>query len=180
MLQSCVSRCGDYQTCVLCKVFGVTPANKTLCENCPKINNLKSLSELQALQLPTTCQETDDEGCTYYYSYEEKNNITYVYAVENKDCPEGPDVLLIVLAVIGGIVGIGIILLILWKLLTAMVVCKNFSLDANKIEMHRHTQWQLGVTGYVTLSACISTTGRFIKLLSPGEWYLTFSTLAKT
>jgi hypothetical protein len=40
------------------------------------------------------------------------------------DCPEGPDVLLIVLAVIGGIVGIGIILLILWKLLTAMVVCK--------------------------------------------------------
>jgi hypothetical protein len=40
------------------------------------------------------------------------------------DCPEGPDVLLIVLAVIGGIVGIGIILLILWKLLTAMVVRK--------------------------------------------------------
>ena len=40
------------------------------------------------------------------------------------DCPEGPNVLLIVLAVIGGIVGIGIILLILWKLLTAMVVSK--------------------------------------------------------
>ena len=40
------------------------------------------------------------------------------------DCPEGPDVLLIVLAVIGGIVGIGIILLILWKILTLMAVRK--------------------------------------------------------
>lgn len=38
------------------------------------------------------------------------------------ECPEGPDVLTIVLAVIGGIVGIGLILLLLWKLLTAMVV----------------------------------------------------------
>ena len=36
------------------------------------------------VELPTTCQETDDEGCTYYYSYEEKNNITIVYAVESK------------------------------------------------------------------------------------------------
>ncbi|CAB4024402.1 Hypothetical predicted protein, partial [Paramuricea clavata] len=137
---SCAGRCGDYQTCVLCKVFGVTPNNATLCANCPTIEKLSTLAKLQELQLPTTCQETDDEGCTYYYSYQNIKNVTRVYAVENKDCPEGPDVLLIVLAVIGGIVGIGIILLILWKLLTAMVdrrEYQKFEQDRAKSKWHR-------------------------------------------
>jgi hypothetical protein len=40
-------------------------------------------------------------------------------------CPENPDLLVILLGVMGGIVAIGIILLILWKLLTAMVVSIN-------------------------------------------------------
>jgi hypothetical protein len=43
------------------------------------------------------------------------------------DCPEPEEPLaawLIALAVIGGIVGIGIILLILWKILTSMAVRK--------------------------------------------------------
>ena len=36
------------------------------------------------VQLPTICQDTDDEGCTYYYSYKQKDNITNIYVVENK------------------------------------------------------------------------------------------------
>ncbi|CAB4026568.1 Integrin beta-1, partial [Paramuricea clavata] len=91
-------------------------------------------------KLPTTCQETDDEGCTYYYSYINKENMTVVHVVENKDCPEGPDVLLIVLAVIGGIVGIGIILLILWKILTAMAdrrEYQKFEQDRARSKWHK-------------------------------------------
>ena len=36
------------------------------------------------MNLPTTCQETDDDGCTYYYSYETRKNATVVHVVENK------------------------------------------------------------------------------------------------
>ncbi|XP_028399504.1 integrin beta-2-like isoform X1 [Dendronephthya gigantea] len=137
---SCAGRCGDFKTCVLCKVFGVTPSNATLCENCPQMDRVQTLANLRELKLPAECQETDDDGCTYYYTYENKGNKTIVYAVESKDCPEGPDVLLIVLAVIGGIVGIGIILLILWKLLTAMVdrrEYQKFEQDRAKSKWHR-------------------------------------------
>mgnify|MGYP002803633508 FL=1 len=85
------------------------------------IIKLKGLSELQDLQLPTICQETDDEGCTYYYSYKQKHNISNIYVVENKECPEGPDILLIVLAVVGGTAGIGLTIWNLWILRTAVV-----------------------------------------------------------
>ncbi|XP_046846102.1 integrin beta-1-B-like [Xenia sp. Carnegie-2017] len=137
---SCGGRCGDFKTCVLCKVFDPVPENRTLCDACPSIKELTTLSDLIKEQLPTTCEERDDEGCTYFYSYEEKNNVTTLYVVKTKDCPEGPDVLTIVLAVIGGIVGIGIILLILWKLFTAMVdrrEYQKFEQDRAKSKWHR-------------------------------------------
>ncbi|XP_028399547.1 integrin beta-1-like [Dendronephthya gigantea] len=137
---SCAGRCGDFKTCVLCKVFGVSPSNATLCENCPEIAKVQTLAKLRGLNLPAECQETDNDGCTYYYTYENKGNKTIVHVVESKDCPEGPDVLLIVLAVIGGIVGIGIILLILWKLLIAMVdrrEYQKFERDRAQSKWHR-------------------------------------------
>jgi hypothetical protein len=45
------------------------------------------------------------------------------YTISFTDCPQDPDLLVILIAVMSGIVGIGIILLLLWKLLTSMVVC---------------------------------------------------------
>ena len=89
------------------------------------IIKLKSLSELQDLKLPTICQDTDDEGCTYYYSNEQKDNITNIYVVENKECPEGP-VLLIVLAVVGGTLGIGLTIWNLCVLGAAVVGAREF------------------------------------------------------
>ena len=44
------------------------------------------------------------------------------------ECPEGPDVLLIVLAVVGGTLGIGLTIWNLYLLHTAVVVRKNFLL----------------------------------------------------
>ena len=44
------------------------------------------------------------------------------------ECPEGPDILLIVLAVVGGTLGIGLTIWNLYLLHTAVVVRKNFLL----------------------------------------------------
>ena len=51
------------------------------------------------------------------------------------DCPQEADLLVIILAVVGGIVAIGIILLILWKLLTAMVVRIYLAWPINQNQM---------------------------------------------
>ncbi|XP_028397592.1 integrin beta-2-like isoform X2 [Dendronephthya gigantea] len=120
---TCINKCDDFKQCVLCKVFAKNTPNSSFCAGCPKVEILESLDELRKMDYPVTCENEDENECKYYFTYGKKRHestIT-VYAVAKKDCPQDPDLLVIILGVVGGIVGIGIILLILWKLLTAMV-----------------------------------------------------------
>ena len=36
------------------------------------------------VNFPAECTETDDDGCTYYYTYVNKENVTIVHVVGNK------------------------------------------------------------------------------------------------
>lgn len=66
------------------------------------------------------CQFVDPaDDCTFYflYYYDGLNNLT-VWVKEEKDCPAPLPVLVIVLIVIAGIVLLGLLLLLLWKILT--------------------------------------------------------------
>jgi len=68
------------------------------------------------------CQFVDpSDDCTFYflYYYDGQNNLT-VWVKEEKDCPAPLPVLVIVLIVIAGIVLLGLLLLLLWKLLTVI------------------------------------------------------------
>ncbi|CAB4012482.1 integrin beta-1, partial [Paramuricea clavata] len=139
---TCIDKCDDFKQCVLCKVFDHHTANKTICDDCPHMKIWESLDAVRKLGYPVTCEDEDAEGCNYYFTYGKigDENATTVFVVSKKDCPKDPDLLVIVLAVMSGIVAIGIILLILWKLLTTMVdrnEYQRFKRDRARSKWHR-------------------------------------------
>uniref|UniRef100_A0A183BHL6 Integrin beta n=1 Tax=Globodera pallida TaxID=36090 RepID=A0A183BHL6_GLOPA len=106
----------------ICKC-GTGPYNETRCSECPF--TVIPVDELPVLNINESdswneCQFVDPaDDCTFYflYYYDGMDNLT-VWVREHKDCPAPLPVLVIVLIVIAGIVLLGLLLLLLWKLMT--------------------------------------------------------------
>ncbi|CDW55110.1 Integrin beta pat 3 [Trichuris trichiura] len=117
---TCPTKCVEYKPCVMCQQFQTGPYNESMCAQCP-------FTVIPVDELPETnrsgvkCQFVDQaDDCTFYFLYEldpDTDNVT-VWVRKEKDCPPPVPVLAIVLGVIAGIVLIGLILLLIWKLLT--------------------------------------------------------------
>lgn len=118
---TCPTKCIEYKPCVMCQQWGTGPYDEERCEECPfKVIPVEELPELNET---TACQFVDPaDDCTFYYLYyyDEATDNATVWVREHKDCPPPVPVLAIVLGVIAGIVILGIILLLVWKLLTVL------------------------------------------------------------
>ncbi|PIO74296.1 integrin beta cytoplasmic domain protein [Teladorsagia circumcincta] len=107
--------------CVMCQQWGTGPYNEEECGECPF--TVIPVEKLPELNDTTACQYVDPaDDCTFYYLYyyDEATDNATVWVREHKDCPPPVPVLAIVLGVIAGIVILGIILLLVWKLLTVL------------------------------------------------------------
>lgn len=122
---TCPTKCVEYKPCVMCQQWGTGPYNESKCAECPfTVIPVKELPVLNVSDSETwnECQFVDPaDDCTFYflYYYDGVNNLT-VWVKEDKDCPAPLPVLVIVLIVIAGIVLLGLLLLLLWKILTAI------------------------------------------------------------
>ncbi|EFO18475.1 integrin beta pat-3 [Loa loa] len=118
---TCPSKCVEHKPCVMCQQWQTGPYNETQCDEC--IFTVIPVKELPVLNDTTECQFVDpSDDCTFYFLYYEDqrtDNLT-VWVKEEKDCPPPVPVLAIVLGVIAGIVILGLILLLVWKLLTVL------------------------------------------------------------
>ncbi|VDK73831.1 unnamed protein product [Gongylonema pulchrum] len=118
----------------MCQQWQTGPYNETQCADCPftviPVKELPvfftfacSIFLFLVLNETTECQFVDpSDDCTFYFLYYEDqrtDNLT-VWVKEEKDCPPPVPVLAIVLGVIAGIVILGLILLLVWKLLTVL------------------------------------------------------------
>ncbi|KRY41314.1 integrin beta pat-3 [Trichinella spiralis] len=117
---TCPTKCIEYKPCVMCQQFKTGPYNESMCAQCPF--TVIPVDELpESNNTGVKCQFVDQaDDCTFYFMYEldeDTNNVT-VWVRKEKDCPPPVPVLAIVLGVIAGIVLIGLILLLIWKLLT--------------------------------------------------------------
>ncbi|VDO50084.1 unnamed protein product [Onchocerca flexuosa] len=105
----------------MCQQWQTGPYNETQCDECTF--TVIPVKELPVLNDTTECQFVDPaDDCTFYFLYYEDqrtDNLT-VWVKEEKDCPPPVPVLAIVLGVIAGIVILGLILLLVWKLLTVL------------------------------------------------------------
>ncbi|EPB72212.1 ribose 5-phosphate isomerase A [Ancylostoma ceylanicum] len=118
---TCPTKCIEYKPCVMCQQWGTGPYDEERCAECPfKVIPVEELPELNET---TACQFVDPaDDCTFYYLYyyDEATDNATVWVREHKDCPPPVPVLAIVLGVIAGIVILGLILLLVWKLLTVL------------------------------------------------------------
>lgn len=116
----------------MCQMWKTGPYNETKCAECPftviPVDELPGecplpWEEVSELNDTTACQFVDPaDDCTFYYLYyydEARDNAT-VWVKRHKDCPPPVPVLAIVLGVIAGIVILGLVLLLVWKLLTVL------------------------------------------------------------
>ncbi|KAH9520115.1 Integrin beta-1 [Bulinus truncatus] len=114
--------CGDsvcdsmtYRQCAQChfeKKIETCPLN------CPHVEIVESLKNLEA---SSQCSIKQDDGCfiSFIVTGTIETNVTVIIQ-KTKTCPEPVDILPIVAGVVGGVVAIGLLLLILWKILTTI------------------------------------------------------------
>ncbi|XP_052246565.1 integrin beta-1-like [Dreissena polymorpha] len=108
-------KCG-YRECVQClDQKGSSALNSsTACPVCEalKINRVDRFSDIEP------CGYIDAEKCETHYVVDCVNNDVFLNITKGKICSLPPDPLLIALPLLGGILGVGILLLIIWKILT--------------------------------------------------------------
>ncbi|XP_065644709.1 integrin beta-1 isoform X3 [Hydra vulgaris] len=133
LCQECVSNCPDacqdFRECVKCKVFDTSDLKKEQCElECTKWN-ISSYKLQDKVPEVRRCIVRDEDDCSFVFSYN-KNNITgeiQLLVQRERICPAEPDILAIILGVIAGIVGIGLALLLIWKLLATIQDRREFA-----------------------------------------------------
>ncbi|CAH1789506.1 unnamed protein product, partial [Owenia fusiformis] len=134
---TCPGKCEVNKACVQCKLFGTGDKTQDECDaNCTHVRGEETAPDDADHR---TCQFKDDDDCIFYFSYEYDG--PNVIAQNTKKCPEEVDILIIVLAVIGGIVAVGLALLLIWKLFTTINDRREFA----KFEKEKqNAKWDAG------------------------------------
>ncbi|XP_013782118.1 integrin beta-PS-like [Limulus polyphemus] len=116
---NCPVSCDSLVKCVQCKMFQSGPLSQEECVRCnftlEKVDEAEVINKNQKI-----CVFTDDDECKFKFVYEANQDAVKVWAQTGKDCPEPVNVAAIVGGVIGGIVLIGLLLLLIWKILTSI------------------------------------------------------------
>lgn len=139
---TCPGKCDIFKDCVQCFMYQTGPLTEEECRNCTFTPIKAEEVELENddEKLCIFKDESDDCKFTFKYRLDDDKDLL-IYAQITKDCPEGINILAIILGVIGGIVAIGLALLLIWKLLTTIHDRREFA----KFEKERQmAKWDTG------------------------------------
>nr|CAB3257355.1 integrin beta-1 [Phallusia mammillata] len=134
--------CDIHRDCIQCWAFGTGTYNTSeLCQdNCAKYNVTVLGDEGSAYQ--QECRFTDlSDDCVFNVYYAEVGDVIMVDVDKEKKCITSIDPTYIIIGIIAAIVGIGLAILLIWKLLTSIKDAreyKNFQKDA------QNPKWQGG------------------------------------
>uniref|UniRef100_A0A7M4ELJ9 Integrin beta n=1 Tax=Crocodylus porosus TaxID=8502 RepID=A0A7M4ELJ9_CROPO len=114
----CPSPCAKHVSCVECQAFGSGPYQKNCTETCP---NIKVQEELKGTI--KSCREKDSENCWISYQMvQDDGEEQYLVKVKKeRECPQPPSIAAIVGGTIAGVALIGLMLLVIWRLVTELV-----------------------------------------------------------
>lgn len=136
-------QCEKYQSLVACKVFGTGSLIKEECDADTSITIVEvdhiDPEEVKGDTQLRVCSFPDDQGCTFIFRYLIDNSTVEVQ--RTKHCGSDSNILALVLGVIGGIVLIGLLLLLIWKIVTSIHDRREFA----KFEKERAmSDWNRG------------------------------------
>ncbi|XP_069589617.1 integrin beta-2 [Ranitomeya imitator] len=140
----CPSQCPRFGPCVECHIKG----GKNL-ENCISICSGARVTPVEDVTEQPICKEKDSDNCwMQYYLQEEngRNNFSIRYTLK-RECPEAPNIFAIVGGTIAGVILIGVISLIIWKLITEVKDRKEWQ----RFEKEKqHVKWDKNVNPIFT------------------------------
>lgn len=120
--QSCPGTCSTNNDCVECVGFNQGTYNQSVCvSKCGNVETVAIFLEPGNETTTTSCILQDNFGCLIYYNVYETDTGRFVQVRSVKRCPPGPaDPVTVGLSVSGAFFLVGIILLLIWKLLTML------------------------------------------------------------
>ncbi|TKC47156.1 hypothetical protein EI555_009139, partial [Monodon monoceros] len=151
---TCPDACTFKKECVECKKFnrGALYEENTCSRYCrDEIEPVKELKDTG--KDAVNCTYKNEEDCVVRFQYyEDSSGKSILYVVEEPECPKGPDILVVLLSVMGAILLIGLATLLIWKLLITIHDRKEFA----KFEEERaRAKWDT-VRGWAELGIFLS------------------------
>nr|XP_039253013.1 integrin beta-1-B-like [Styela clava] len=130
--------CTLHRECVQCLAYGNRKEfekNATLCDHC-KQYNITYLNGGSSMHRGS-CQEVDEyNDCTFWFWYNKDGDIIQIDTdPDTQVCPVYANPMYIIIGIIAAIVGIGLAILLIWKLLTSIKDAREYK------------QWQKEVQG---------------------------------
>ncbi|KAI1891396.1 hypothetical protein AGOR_G00143390 [Albula goreensis] len=155
---SCPDICSAYRDCILCRAFRQGRGEEECERDCGHLN-LTLLGEPSHLPQERNghifhrCKEKDTDGCWVHFVHqaEHGDQSAYIFVALERECPAGPDVVLITALVSGSIVLLGLVLLLVWKLFTTIHDRREFArfqreLDKAKWDMDDNPIYKSAIT----------------------------------
>ncbi|XP_073713556.1 integrin beta-3a isoform X1 [Misgurnus anguillicaudatus] len=118
---TCPDACTIKKECVECKHYKRGDLFEKNCNNICR-DEIVPVDELEFHEKnAVNCSYKDEDACVQNFQYyEDASGKSFLYLVKEPECPKGPDVLVVVLAVTGAILLLGLLALLLWKLLVTV------------------------------------------------------------
>uniref|UniRef100_A0A8C9ZK10 Integrin beta n=1 Tax=Sander lucioperca TaxID=283035 RepID=A0A8C9ZK10_SANLU len=125
----CPDSCTIKKECVECQHF--KRGQYTDDNSCSRIckDEIKVVDELVFHdRLAVNCSYKDENDCVVYFQYyEDESGKSILFVVKEPECPQGPDILVVLLAVAGAILLLGLVGLLIWKLLVTIHDRREFA-----------------------------------------------------
>ncbi|XP_077351486.1 integrin beta-3-like [Festucalex cinctus] len=119
---TCPDSCTIKKECVECQHF--KRGQYTEDNSCSRIckDNIKVVTQLEFLSNNAmNCSYKDENDCVVHFQYyEDESGQSILFVIEEPECPQGPDTLVVLSAVAGAILLLGLVGLLIWKLLVTI------------------------------------------------------------
>ena len=127
---TCKDRCEELTPCVMCQIHKIGNLTDEECAtNCTdiQIERVETIDKTLVVEDEIVCKYRGDDDCTYLYMYFYNGTKLIIQAEDTPECPPEIYLLGIVLAVIAGVVLMGLTVLFIWKLLTTIHDRREFA-----------------------------------------------------
>ncbi|XP_041817036.1 integrin beta-1-like [Chelmon rostratus] len=141
---SCPSICTLHRECIFCRAFslGLDPKEcETRCVhlNLTLVGHAGVLATVPPYPGRHRCMEVDSEACRVHFLLQsrQKGGSVHAHVALERECPSGPNVILITAVLSASVVVLGVSLLLLWKLLTSIHDRREFAHFQRELEQRR-------------------------------------------
>ncbi|XP_043089691.1 integrin beta-3a isoform X2 [Puntigrus tetrazona] len=123
---TCPDACTIKKECVECKHY-----QRGDLKNCNHVcrDEIVPVDELVFHEKNSVnCSYKDEDDCIQNFQYyEDASGKSFLYVVKEPECPEGADVLVVVLSIVGAVLLLGLAALLVWKLLVTLHDHREFA-----------------------------------------------------